>query len=245
MKTAAVLLMLVGLVSNAAARAPETAPADVVVRLTAAVDLTVDGKVEAVEWLNEKPALKVITNAVTPHVRQWEFEPGTLNGAPAPTRTYLAVAIVASANDAGGLSLSVRSASTGMNLSNPVVPRYPTAGIVNGVNAVVTAIVDFDVDGKGIIRSTDYTASVPRSHYSKHFLKAVNEAVGAWRVEPEKVGGHPVAGSVSIPFVFCVQGDWCARRRASAKDDDASMPVALDSATRLRTRVEGSSIGSI
>jgi hypothetical protein len=243
MRVVVVFLMLAGFVWNAFAEAPAKSPEKVVVRLTATIDIDTDGKVAALKWLNEKPTLKIFTNAVTPEVMQWKFEPGTLNGAPAATRTYLALAILAKANEAGGISLTVKAASTGMNVSNPVVPRYPTAGVVYGVNATVRAIVDFDVNGKGTIRSTEYSAS--RSRYDKHFLKAVTAAVDAWHVEPETVGGNPVAGTVSIPFVFCVQGDWCAKRRAAAKGEDSTTPVVLDSAAKLRSKVEGLSIGSI
>jgi hypothetical protein len=243
MRAVVVFLMLAGFGWNASAEAPAKSPEEVVVRLTAAIDIDTDGKVTALKWLNEKPALNVFTNAVTPEVTQWKFEPGTLNGAPAATRTYLALAILAKPNETGGISLTVKGASTGMNLSNPVVPRYPTAGMVYGVNATVRAIVNFDVNGKGTIRSTEYTAS--RSRYDKHFLKAVTTAVDAWRVEPEIVGGRPVAGTVSIPFVFCVQGDWCAKRRAAAKGEDNTTPMALDSAAKLRSEVEGLPIGSI
>ena len=244
MRAVIVLLMLTGFAWSASAEVPATkSPEEVVVRLTAAIDIDTDGKVAALKWVNEKPSLKMFTNAVTPEVTQWKFEPGTLNGVPAATRTYLTLALLAKANEAGGISLSVKAASTGMNLSNPVVPSYPAAGVVSGVSAVVRAIVDFDVNGKGTIRSTEYTAS--RSRYEKHFLKAVTAAVDAWRVEPETVGGRPVAGTVSIPFVFCVQGDWCAKRRAAAKGEGNPTPVALDSAAKLRSEVEGLSIGSI
>lgn len=243
MRAVVVFLMLVGFAWSASAEAPEKSPEEVVIRLTAAVDIDTDGRVTTLKWLNEKPALKIFTNVVTPEVTQWKFEPGTLNGAPAATRTYLALAILARPNEAGGVSLTVKAASTGMNLSNPVVPSYPTAGVLNGVNATVRAIVDFDVNGKGTISSTEYTAS--RSRYDKHFLKAVTAAVDAWRVEPETVGGRPVAGTVSIPFVFCVQGDWCAKQSAGIKGEDNTTPVALDSAAKLRSKVEGLSIGSI
>lgn len=244
MKAVVLALMMVVAGANAAAATP---PRDVVIPLTAAVDIGIDGKIQTLEWLNDKPALKVVADTIEPQVRQWEFEPGTVNGAPAPTRSYLTVRVQAKPNDEGSLSLIVKDARTGMRSDKPVVPPYPNAGLSNGINAVVTAIVEFGVDGKGTIQSTDYITSAPRQRYEKPFVEAVAKAIAAWRIAPEHVGGHPVAGTMRIPFVFCVDPTWCEKRTPRAKEDegDGTTPVALTSATKLRTRVEGLRVGGI
>jgi hypothetical protein len=242
MKMAVLGMILIGLFSSAVVAEPLK---EVIVPITAAIDINADGKVEALEWLDEKPALKVVMDAIAPHVRQWEFDPGSIDGAPAATHSYLTVSVRLTPNDTGSLSLSVRDARAGMRSDKPVVPRYPAVGLRDGINAVVTVVVDFDADGKGTIRAVDYTTNA-KKHYKDHFMKAVNEAVAAWRVEPERVGGHPVAGSLRVPFVFCMSLEWCKKYGAGGEGhDEARAPVALNSAVKLRTKVEGMTLGGI
>jgi len=224
---------------------PSKAPQELVIPISAAIGIGIDGKLESIEWLNETPALNMVVDAIAPHVRRWEFEPGMINGVPAATRSFLRISILARANDEGVLSLTVQDAATGMRLDKPVIPRYPAEGIVNEINAVVTTVIDVDADGKASVRSAEYMASMPRKRYGKFFLDAVSQAVAAWRIEPERVGGHPIAGSLRIPYVFCTKRceEWETQRKIGK--DQGNLPVALDSATKLRTKVEGLSIGSI
>ena len=240
MKAAVLAVMLAGAFSTAVVAEPLK---EVVVPITAAIDIGANGKIEKLEWLTEKPALKVVMDALAPHVRQWEFDPGKINGVPAATRSYITVRVRVAPNDAGSLSLSVKDAMAGMLSHEPVVPYYPTVGLNEGISAVVIAVVDFDVDGKGTIQAIDYTSSA-KQYYKSHFVKAVNEAVAAWRIDPELVGGHPVAGTLRIPFVFCMSPSWCKQNLAGA-DDEPAMPVALNSTAKLRTKVEGAAVGSM
>lgn len=242
MKVAALAVMLTGFSPSAAVAEPSK---EVLVPITAAIDIGANGKIESLKWLDQKPALKVVMDAIGPHVRQWEFEPGSVNGVPVATHSYLTVRVRLIPDDTGSLSLSVRDAWAGMRSDKPVMPRYPAVGLREGISAVVTAVVDFDTDGKGTIRALDYTTNA-KARYKDHFVKAVNEAVAAWKIEPELVGGHPVAGTVRIPFVFCMSWDWCKSHGYGGEgNDEPPSPVALNSAVKLRTKVEGMGLGGI
>jgi len=75
-------------------------------------------------------------------------------------------------------------------------PRYPPAALRRGDRGTVVVRVEVDAGGKpaGV-------ALVQRSG-SRDLDRAAMEAVRDWRFQPAQRDGHPVAGSIEIPFDF-------------------------------------------
>jgi len=217
------------------------------VGLRARVEISPDGGITALAWEKQAPHLQMISQAIESDVRTWKFTPGTVDGRPAATETHLSVIVQATEGTDGSMALSFVRASTGAGWVGVVVPNYPAQAARGNVDAKLVAIVDFDEHGKGAIRSYEYDSSGGNPRMRKEFLASTEEAITAWKVEPERVAGRPLASSFRIPFVFCVSPrcpfglDKTDRESVDGSDD--KQPVALGSVAKLLTMVEGRTVG--
>ncbi|HJW47489.1 MAG TPA: hypothetical protein VJ484_13525 [Lysobacter sp.] len=228
LKSVCACLVLLMVCATAGAKQPR----EVVIYLTAALSITADGTVQKLTWKDKAPGLKAIAERIEPSVRKWKFVPGTLNGVPTSTDTYLTIRIKALPVEDDLMRLQFLSAHTGAE-SLPVVPDFPDgAGRAGDLGAVV-AIVDFDARGRPSLRSYEY-AGLERSR--NDFVAATRAAVKRWRVNLERVGGHPVGTSLRIPFKYCL---WECPSLPETNGNDTEQhdthAVALESAVRLLT----------
>ena len=213
-----------------AAPAPPQEPIDL--RLSAAITVGADGTMQSLEWRNQLPVLKMIAERIEPAVRGWHFEPGRLDGTAAPTQTYLNVVFKGLPAPDGSMKLAFVSADTGAASPTMVVPEYPKRAITQNAayTADLFAIVDFDAQGVPSLRSYDYYGE---RRLRDEFVESTRAAVAKWKIELERVGGHPVATSMRIPFRYCIGGCPPLPREEADKGGDSERAVALDSAVKL------------
>lgn len=215
--------------------------------LAANVIIGADGRIASLEWHEDREAGKAIAKMLEPEIRGWEFEPGTLKGAPTETRTRLTLRVALDEGDDGAMAVRIRTARTGAYADTMSPPRYPPDGYRNGVHASVVTVVDVATDGTATIVEMIYSGS--RKHHAAReaFLDATRAAVATWHFIPERVGGHSVATRMRIPVAFCLDSaQWCKQQRgAEEMREDAGppdTPVALESAVRLLTPLNGGKI---
>lgn len=194
------------------------------------VDLDASGKVLAVEPADE--VAKEIAAFLRAQVSTWEFEPATLRGEPAPTRTSVTVRLETTGARSGRqVEARVVDAATGPRYLTSPAPHYPVAAINRKDTGAVLLRVDFDRDG----RVTE--ATVERSVGRKSFERAALAAVRKWTFRPERVGEVGIPARVLVPIQFCIQAQPCQSLPEAAPGDDANGPRLVgDPAARIRSR---------
>jgi len=75
-------------------------------------------------------------------------------------------------------------------------PRYPPSALRRGDRGTVVVRVEVDAGGKPA------GVALVRRSGSRDLDRAAMEAVREWRFQPAQRDGHPVAGSLEIPFDF-------------------------------------------
>lgn len=229
--------LLFAMLASVQVHAEEKPPLDI--RLTARIDVGADGELRTLVWEDKGlPLAKMLTQRIEPLVRQWEFAPGTVDGVAADTRSYLAVSLRAQVREDDSVALRVINAGTGLRVARIVRPPYPFNAASNNIGAVAVAIVDLDVQGVASVRSIDVSG---RKRDRAQFDDAVRKAISKLEVELEQVNGVPVAGSVRIPFVFCMSKDCTKEHKLSEAmtAGNGEFPVPLGSVARVLTNVEG------
>lgn len=211
--------------------------------LVAEVEIDTDGRVKSLGWKDKRPVAKFVIERIEPRIRQWRFEPGAIDGVPQVTQTHLTVQVVGEAVG-DGLALRFGKANTGAKYKHLAVPRYPQQAAMANEGASLVATANVDVDGRVVSHTVEYTSG--NDKYRSQFIKAVEAAIADSRFTPERVGGRPLATQVSIPYDFCM-GRGCENRekaRAATLEQHgpSGEPIALDSAVRLLTAVEGEAI---
>lgn len=243
-----VALLLGGLAGTSG---PALAGADKTVPLWFRADITIaaDGNVSKLQWRNGDKIPKPLKDRLALVVRDWQFQPGSLDGEPAETQTMLTLRLDASALADGSIGLALVGASTGAFSSRSVPPEYPTTPLRFGASAKLRLMVAIDAHGKVSAEVVDYVGSERSKRFREDFEASAIAAVAQWQVQQERVGGHAVATRLSIPITYCLSDDdWCERHAlpapagATAATAQADQPVALDSVAKLLSDVRASKI---
>ena len=206
--------------------------------LRASIELDATGKLTSIEWVDSKPNDRLVTKPLEALVREWEFEPGKLDGVPAITRTGLQLHVKIEKTADGGLALNIGDARTGM-ISRPLSSlAYPSSPGRMGASAEVRLSLEIDEEGKvATAKVAGYEGSSASSGLRKDFEAAALKAAKSWSYIPENVGGTGMRGKVEVPVIFCM-GSWCSEReRRLAASGQPVVPsgtsLALDSAVRI------------
>jgi TonB family protein len=213
------------------------------IRLNAewAISLDAQGHVLALKQTTKlKP---VLSEPLERAVQAWVFEPGKINGQPAPTETLLRLSVVLKPANSDGYAVSIESAATGGGIARMKPPTYPDQAFRYRQQGVVMVVVNYDESGKVVSASMHAGAqAVPRS-----LSDAALSAVRQWTFRPETVGQHALAGSVYFPVCFFIT-DY---RQSPSEDACKWTPpggqhtvsehdvVALNPAAKLLTDVVG------
>lgn len=214
---------------------------------TAEVEIAADGRVTMIRWLDDRPAARLVSTRIEPHVRTWRFEPGTVDGEPRVTRTYLRAQLFADVRG-DGMALRIGRVSTGPHATHRVMPRYPGSAARAGVSAKVTATITVMPDGGVVFDSLDFWRPAGRSAQKEEFIEATRAALAQWKYAPESVGGRDIPPQVRIPVEFCAPGTHCEKLFrggelvGSAAADRPGEATPLNSVARLLTSVEGDTI---
>lgn len=216
--------------------------------LRAGIVLDAAGKLASIEWIGTKPNDRLVTAPLEAVIRDWEFEPGKVDGVPAATETGLLLHVELHKTAEGGVSLNIDDARTGAFSLKQDPPAYPRDQAMRGVQAHVVVIVK--TDGTGQVTSAaigEYKGSNPADRSRKDFEAAALNAVKSWTYRTEQVGGNGLATTLRVPISFCFADQWCERNKI--KDGmvpaDASPPgmaMATDSVVRIKTRTSQAEI---
>jgi TonB family protein len=173
-------------------------------------------------------------------VRGWHFTPGKLDGRPAPTNTLLTVVVTLEPAGADEYRARIVSAKTGGTPKHLVAPRYPAEAIRMQRDGLVLLKIDHDANGR--IISINRVVQKGSSPVDRNLVNASLAAAKQWTFDPETVGGHPVAGSVVMPFCFTIDGrkDPCVFNSGDGQEPfETTRPISQSSVVAIDT---GSSI---
>jgi TonB family protein len=210
--------------------------------------LTIDasGHVTALDSIGNPPVPAVrapLENAI----RGWHFQPGTIDGKPAETKTTFSLDLSLVEHGSDQFALRVDDARTGSDLTfegfHHSTPKYPSDAMNHHRDGMVVLRIDYD--GKGHVIATRLQDGAPEVDAS--FVRSAQEAARRWTFSPEIVGGHGLAGSTIVPICFA---DYRRRTPQEAPKCAWTPPeghgslgdgavVAIDPAARLETDVVG------
>lgn len=204
----------------------------------ASVDVDADGRVTAVELVDELP--EAMATVMQREIATWQFTPARIDGQAVSSRTHVSYALRAKAMDDDQYGVEIVGVRNGPRLTLQQGLHYPEQALRRSIQGTVYLRVWFGADGK----VTDVEpADGNQAH--KMLVSVAQRAVRTWRFEPEQVDGRPVAGRVVVPVQYCLElpGNTCRRSRIETVDgipvrNDAGA-VSLESAVKLESDVEG------
>lgn len=210
--------------------------------LRAGIVLDATGKLASIEWLGTRPNDRLVTAPLEAVIRDWEFEPGKVDGVPATTETGLLVHVELRQTAGGGITLHIDHARTGAISLEQTPPGYPRDQLVRGDQAHV--LVQVETDGQGQVTAAamqDYVGKPSNARSRKAFEDAALKAARSWVYRTEQVGGKGVAAVFQLPVTFCIARDWCESTPFPARQlQDGPAPpgvsLAKDSAVTIKTR---------
>lgn len=216
--------------------------------LRAGIVLDATGKLASIEWVGTKPNDRLVTAPLEAVIRDWEFEPGKVDGVPAVTETGLLLHVQLRKIAEGGIALDIDDARTGAFSVRQDPPAYPRDQARRGVEARVVVTVQTDATGQ-ISSATigEYEGSYSGAYSRKDFEAAALNAVKSWTYRTEKVGGNGLAATLRVPISFCITERWCGQEKAKdAKVPQSASPsgmaMATDSVVRIKTRTSQAEI---
>jgi TonB family protein len=187
--------------------APACAPggeSDAPIRLTLAWTLVLDaqGHVERMTAIPDQRADRVpqIRARLEQEIRGWDFVSGTVDGRSAATETVLSATVTLQPAAADSFRVVFDDVRTGGRIAKAVPPKYPLASVKQHETGMVVLRVDYDADGK--VRSARVDPDSPT--VAQRLIDASLAAVNQWTFQPERVGGHGVAGTQSLPVCFAL-----------------------------------------
>lgn len=210
------------------------------------VSLDANGKVVALQDSGKLDA--GVRDPLEHAIRSWTFEPGRINGQPAPTETTLTLNVTFVPKGQDDYSVRIDDARTGgsidISTSKKFMPRFPRDAARPGLVARVVVKADYDANGNITEVETQPDQGV---NVSKSLRASALAVVPKWRVEPERVGGHALAGSVMVPICYKVVKDPrqsdkldCAWRPPGSRSKiDNGSAYALAPAAKLKSDVIG------
>ena len=173
-------------------------------KTTATVWLDAQGVPQKGEAPDRLPA--AIREAIGARVREWRFEPATLNGEAKSGVTHLMLDACAAAGASGELNLAVGYVYGGpVNNQDPAglapPPRYPVDAIRAGVQG--TWLVTYEVlpDGTTQWMSVDPQGDTQPKRLG-YFEPTLRQWVNQLRYTPEEVDGQPISTVVRVPVGF-------------------------------------------
>ena len=165
----------------------------------ARVTVAADGTVQQAS-LPHSTLSVAMQEQVLNRVRTFEFEPATRDGLAGVTETTVWVKLALEPNG-DQLELRVIGADITVGMERLKAPRYPAAQLRRMQSATVDLQVSYDQTGK--VTDVNVTSAKPDL---KAFKLAAIKAAREWQVQPERIDGVGMAGSVLVPVRFEIAG---------------------------------------
>lgn len=215
----------------------------------ARVSIDADGKVTALKFVNWNAKKDLVGEKLEPLIRSWTFEPGRVDGKPAPTETTVTVDLDMRKVDGNNYAITLLDADTGVVWETLKRPDYPKRQLGSSIDAKIVLLVDYDIDGKIDKLAVEDAVSNGSKSDIDEFVVAIDRALKSWRFHPETVGGHAITGVVRVPVEFCMDpgSSQChalseqldGRRGKRGLAPSPKTATALNSQTKLLTQVAG------
>lgn len=211
------------------------------------VSIAADGNVTA---FNARPNARAdrapqIRERLEAEIRHWHFLPGTVDGKAQPTETVLSVSISLLPEGEDSWRIRFDDARTGGRIAKTTRPHIPKEIMTKHETGVVVIRVAYGADGK----VTSATLADDSPQKAREIVQATLDAVKQWTFEPERVGGHAVAGTHAVPLCYTTSvgrpredelDAACAWRPAGHNTTIAEGDsLALEPAARLDTAIAG------
>lgn len=165
----------------------------------ARVSIGADGRISAIS-LPGSTLSASMQGAIADRVRKVEFEPATVNGAPATAETTLLIQLEAKVqHDQLALDIYGIDVIAGYRKTTP--PRYPARELRKGITGEAWVRVEYDRDGR-VTGVAPAAADAPVDV----FMSAAIAAARNWEMEPELVDGKGVPGTATVPVRFSIEG---------------------------------------
>ncbi len=209
-------------------------------------DVSLDANGNVTDVAQHTAVKSILADPLATAIRGWAFQPGQIDGQPAPTQTtlHLSVAVAQQAND--GYAVRVLRASTGGRVDNAsTAPIFPTSGAPlrsGSLSGLVVLKIRYDESGSVISAEPAPGAPKVQKALSRSAIRAVRE----WTFQPERVGGHGIASTVYVPICFSVSTsrqpddgckEWASPEAPKGIAEGAAF--ALEPAATLKSDVVG------
>lgn len=244
LRAAFAALVAFGWVAGAHAGSNAKAPLTLDTAWKLSLDAT--GRIVALEA--EGPLKPVLHDSLARTIRGWSFEPGRVEGRPAPTETTLSLVVAVEPRGGDDYGFRVVSTHTGGGVDKIDPPWFPKGELKrSGPSFAVLAIVEVRYNEAGKVVSTRLAPGAPPVR--RAFEEAAVAAVRRWTFRPERVAGRAVAATVDVPICFVSQysredpapacGQWAspdagARSGADASEGPASAMTQMVTVTATR-----------
>lgn len=229
----AALGLLLGIPLLASASVPDK-PADFTMSWVVTIDR--DGKLGAMTPTGD--GNRDLYQRLEAGIRKyWLFKPGKVDGKAETTETTLTVHASLEPAD-GAYRVRVREAETGPRYDRIVAPRYPDDALMARRGGGVLIEVEYDATGN-VTGAKSIAGGEPKPGHDVERAAAI--AVRQWKLKPETIGGHGLAGKALVPLCFAPTPAAPKNCRwetgATKKPLDADRPLALSSVTEVATDV--------
>lgn len=241
----ALLPLLACVVWVGALHAADKSQEPIAITLGWRVSLDAQGHLVSLQAIPNKRVDRVpeIRARLEQEIRSWQFLPGMVNGKPEPTDSGLYVRATLIPISSNAVRIHIVGADTGASSEKVAPPRYPPEAISRRVVGEVVLRVGYDADGN--VTSAALDPDAPKAN--PLLVKASIDAARKWKLHPESVGGHSIAGYSVVPFCYSLRFpygggisgkcDWKPPGSNEALHDGE--PLALNPAAKLLTDVAG------
>lgn len=194
---------LVVAATAAAFAIPATALAkDASLHLTHKWNVSLDASGKVTSLADHGTLVSAVREPLERAIRGWSFQPGKIDGKPAPTDTALTLDVTFLPTADGKYSVRIDDARTGGTIEAAKrMPIFPRDALRPGLIARVVVKADYDADGRIVAVEAQPDQGI---HALRSLQAATVDAVRHWKVTPERVGGHGVASTVMVPVCYSV-----------------------------------------
>lgn len=208
-------------------------------------NVSLDAKGHVVKLEQASHVKPLLSEPLERAIRNWEFQPGHVDGIAAATETTLQVGVTLDPVGEKGYAVRVDSVSTGGRIAKTNAPHFPASALRGGSNGMAAlAVVETRYDEAGKVIAAELAPGAPK--VDRAIGNAAVKSVQGWTFQPESVGGHGLAATVYVPICFAVapQGSrapacpsWTPPGARAAVAEGSSF--ALEPAATLKSDVIG------
>lgn len=206
--------------------------------------VSLDAQGHVVDLAQSTKVKPVLSEPLARAIRGWDFEPGRVDGQPAPTETtlYVTVRLEPQAND--GYAVRVERVRTGGGIKKMAAPKFPMEAVRrHGDSFSAMVVVETHYDAVGKVISAGIAPDSPTAE--RAISNAALQSVRRWTFQPERVDGHGIASTAYVPICFALGNaplPYCGTWKppgAAGTDIGNGEAFALNPAATLKSDVIG------